>query len=159
MTRPTLRRSFTGVALLAAAALAVGGCSADDVELNGSVFNAIGFNQPKAQEPKLAARTPLTVPPTTDRLPAPGQPAEAKAIDMTASINDPDRAATVNKAELERQQAEYCKKNYELAKAHGDNDADYATGPLGPCRGSILSAVQKWNSGEKETVEGESESE
>jgi len=34
----------------------------------------------------------------------------------------------------------------EQAKARGDNDADQASGPLGPCRGSVLSAIKTWTS-------------
>lgn len=145
-TRPTLGRHLVLAALLAVAA---GGCSMDDVELNGGVFNALGIgaNQEKAAEPKLAARAPLVVPPATDRLPTPGMPAEAAAVDVTAALNDPDRKAVIDKAELQRQQDEYCRKNYELAKAHGDNDAGLAEGPLGPCRASVLTAVKKWNEG------------
>jgi hypothetical protein len=148
--RSTRRVSFLCTAMAAALGLAVGGCSMDDVELNGGIFNAMGINnaQSKSAEPKLAERTPLVVPPTTQKLPQPGVPLEAQAVDVTASINDPDRMAEVNQEELQRQQDEYCQKNYELAKAHGDNNADLVTGPLGPCRNSVLSAVKKWNQGE-----------
>ncbi len=140
------------IAVLAVATtLALGGCGAGDVELNGGIFDALGVNnQTQKSEPKLAARTPLVVPPATDRLPQPGLPPEAQATDMTASINDPDRAAVVDRSELERQQAAYCSKHYELAKAHGDNDADQATGPLGPCRTTILTSIKKWTGGETE---------
>jgi hypothetical protein len=128
----------------------VGGCSMDDVELNGGIFNAIGMgaNQEKSAEPKLAARTPLVVPPATDRLPQPGEPPDAQAVDVTAAINDPDRKAVISQAERQRQQEEYCRKNYDLAKAQGDASADSIEGPLGPCRPSVLTAIKKWNEGE-----------
>jgi hypothetical protein len=58
-----------------------------------------------------------------------------------ASINDPDRKSVVSEEQLMKQQAEYCKVNYEMAKAHGDNNADLAKGPMGPCRGSILNVT------------------
>ena len=83
-----------------------------------------------------------------DRVPEPGRPADAAANDVTALVDDPDRKAKTNRAELEKQQAEYCKTNYELAKARGDDNADLATGPLGPCRASVLSAIQQWNKGD-----------
>jgi hypothetical protein len=129
----------------------VGGCSMDDVELNGGVFNALGIgsNQEKSAEPKLAERTPLVVPPTTARLPTPGEAPESLAVDVTASINDPDRAAVVDKNALQRQQDEYCRTNYEPARARGDSSADSMAGPLGPCRASVLTAIKKWN-GEEE---------
>jgi hypothetical protein len=130
----------------------VGGCAMDDVEFNGGLFNAVGLggNKVKASEPKLAQRSALIIPPKLDRVPEPGTPPEVAATDVAAALDDPDKKAQVTKAELERQQAEFCKKNYELAKAHGDDTtADLATGPLGPCRGSVLTAIEKWNKTEE----------
>jgi len=127
-------------------ALLFAGCSGDDIELNGKIFDAVGLNnKTKSAEPKLAARAPLVMPPSMDRVPEPGQPVESVAPEV-AALADPDVVAKTSKAELERQQAEYCKKNYELAKAHGDNDADLASGPLGPCRGSIFSVIKNMTS-------------
>lgn len=122
------------------------GCSMDDVELNGGIFDALGVNnQTKSEEPKLAARTPLVVPPTTSSLPVPGEQPESQASDLTALLNDPDRLAEVKKADLERQQAEFCSKNYDPTKAGMDDNADLAKGPLGPCRKSIMTSINKWN--------------
>jgi len=132
-------------------ALALGACSADDVELNGKLFDAVGLNNTtKSAEPKMVARAPIIMPPNLERVPEPGKPAEAVASDVTAALNDPDQNEEQAKAELQRKQAEYCKTNYELAKAHGDKDADLATGPLGPCRGSVLTAIEQWNKSEDE---------
>ncbi|MDQ8698022.1 hypothetical protein [Hyphomicrobium sp. LHD-15] len=131
-------------------ALAIAGCSADDVQLNGKIFDAVGLNSigQKSAEPKMVERAPLVMPPSLDRVPEPGQPADAAANDVTAMVDDPDKKAKTNRAELEKQQAEYCKTNYEMAKARGDDNADLATGPLGPCRASVLSAIQIWNKGD-----------
>lgn len=137
------------VALLAAVPFAVllAGCSADDVELNGKIFDAVGLNtnKTKSVEPKLAARAPLVMPPNPERVPEPGLPPEVQTNEV-AALQDPDKVAKTSRKELERQQAEYCKVNYEQAKARGDNDADQASGPLGPCRGSVLSAIKTWTS-------------
>ena len=139
-------------ALLAALALALpglAGCSMDDVQLNGKVFDAMGMNTTgsvKKDDPKMAAREPLVVPPGLDSLPPPGSGKEAQPT--LAEIQDPDRNQKVSKAELEKQQAEYCKVHYDQARAQGDNNADLATGPLGPCQQSIFSAVKKWTSGD-----------
>ncbi len=89
------------------------------------------------------------LPPNNDRIPEPGQPADAAANDV-ASLNDPDKKAVLSKAELQKKQAEYCKVHYEDAKSRGDDNADLAEGPLGPCRGSILTAIEKWNKGDEE---------
>ena len=139
-------------ALLAALALALpglAGCSMDDVQLNGKVFDAMGMNTTgsvKKDDPKMAAREPLVVPPGLDSLPPPGSGKEAQPT--LAEIQDPDRNQKVSKAELEKQQAEYCKVHYDQARAQGDDNADLATGPLGPCQKSIFSAVKKWTSGD-----------
>lgn len=141
MTRSPKARG-AGVAIVLAIGLS--GCGADDVELNGKIFDAMGVSaksSTKGKEPKMVARAPLVVPPGLDRLPEPGSQGGVQSSDV-ASLNDPDKVAEVNQAELERQQAEYCKKHYTFAKMHGDNEADSATGPLGPCRGSILSGAK-----------------
>jgi hypothetical protein len=156
MAKSSIRRPF-GVRLAQIAvipcALLLAGCSADDVELNGKIFDAVGLNsKSKATEPKLAERAPLVMPPNVERVPEPGMPPEATATDV-AALADPDRVAKTSQAELERQQAEYCKKNYELAKAHGDNNVDLATGPLGPCKGSVLTAIKNWTSPETDDSE------
>jgi hypothetical protein len=155
MTRQPSQRLIR-MTLAVIAAVAIGGCSMDDVELNGGLFDAVGIggNQPKAAEPKLAARTPLVVPPSTASLPAPGTPAEAVQTDVTVAIDDPDRKIIVTEAEKQKQQDEYCRKNYDPARAAGDASADSIEGPLGPCRPSVLTAVKKWNGGEDALVIG-----
>lgn len=137
-----------------ACALVLSGCSVDDVELNGKIFDAVGLNAAKSKsaEPKLAARAPLVMPPNPERVPEPGLPPEGVAADV-AALQDPDKLAKTSRAELERQQAEYCKVNYEQAKARGDDNADLATGPLGPCKGSILTAIKQWTSDEESDEE------
>lgn len=138
-------------------ALVVAGCAADDVEFNGKIFDAVGLNQKtKSAEPKMVARTPLVMPPSADRVPEPGLPPEGQAPEV-AALADPDAQKKTSRAELERQQAEYCKKNYEMAKALGDNDADLATGPLGPCKGSVITAIKNWTKGDDDSVEGQVE--
>lgn len=132
------------------AAVSLAGCGGfDGVQLNGKIFDAMGVSGEgtKSGEPKMAQRTGLVVPPSTEALPVPGSRPDADAADV-ASLQDPDKLAVVSEAEKQRQQAEYCKKNYEEAMQRGDGNADLATGPLGPCRGSVLTAVQKWNKGD-----------
>lgn len=141
--RCALRAVLLPLALLAA------GCSGDDIQFEGKIFDAVGLNSPtqRSAEPKMKERAPLVVPPSLDRLPEPGQQSESLSQDL-AAINDPDRAKQTSRAELERQQAEYCKEHYEMAKARGDNNADLARGPLGECRASILTAIGNWTSGD-----------
>jgi hypothetical protein len=129
------------------AAFAVAGCSMDDVELNGGIFNAVGLSGTgkKSATPQLAERAPLVVPPSLDRLPAPGSVQDQPQL----AINDPDEAKKRSRAELEAQQQAYCDKHYRDAGIRGDEVA-HVEGPLGPCRKSVLTAIQKWNSGDSE---------
>ncbi|HET6390526.1 hypothetical protein [Hyphomicrobium sp.] len=135
------------IATSIALSLFLAGCGGfDGVQLNGKVFDVMGLNGGAPQgDPKLAARQPLVVPPGLESLPPPGSgKAEAPTL---AEIQDPDKKLKVSQADLERQQAEYCKKNYEEPKMRGDATADSASGPLGSCHGSILTAVKKWTTG------------
>lgn len=135
-------------------ALSLAGCGGvDDVQFNGKIFDAIGMNSTaKPAEPKMKERAGLVMPPSLDRLPEPGKPAEAEPADV-AALNDPDKVAKTSHEELERQQAEYCKVNYEDAKTRGDDTtADNAVGPLGPCKKSIFTAIKQWTGDDDEAA-------
>ena len=139
-------KKIAKIATSVALALAVGsfgGCGMDDIALNGKIFDAVGLNtgSVKSKEPILKERSALVVPPSLDKLPAPGS--EGAQADGLGDFQDHDVKKQVSQADLEKQQAEYCKVNYEQASQRGDNNADLATGPLGPCRGSILSIINK----------------
>ena len=128
--------------LAAGLTLSMAGCGTDDIQFNGGVFDAMGLNDAKKTgDPKLAERAPLVVPPSLDRLPAPG---EAPPPSQIAGINDPDAAKQKSREEQEKQQAEYCEKNYDGAIRRGEEAAS-VEGPLGPCRKSVLTAIKKWN--------------
>lgn len=129
------------------------GCSADEVQFEGKIFDAMGMNNPtKRSEPKMKDRAGLVVPPNLNRIPQPGAPADSLSGDL-AALNDPDRKKETSRAELERQQAEYCKVHYEQALARGDTNADLARGPLGECRKSAISAFQNWGTDAEATEE------
>jgi hypothetical protein len=130
-------------------AVSLGGCGGfDGVQLNGKIFDAMGVNNESgAKEPKLAQRSGLVVPPSTEALPPPGSAQQATSADV-AALQDPDKLAQVSQAEKQRQQEEYCKVHYEQAKARNDDNADLAEGPLGPCKGSVLTLLKKWQSGD-----------
>ncbi len=129
------------------AVLALAGCGYDGVELNGKIFDVMGVSgKGNTTEPTMANRTGLVVPPNVQALPPPGSQPNAAAADV-AALQDPDRLQNVSMEEKRRQQAAYCKVHYEDAKFHGDPGADLAEGPLGPCRHSALSALEKWQKG------------
>ena len=138
--------------MAACLALGLAGCGSDDIQLNGGIFDAIGLNDTKKSgDPQLAERAPLVVPPSLDRLPAPGEAPQPAQI---ADIKDPDAMKKLSQADLEAKQAEYCKVNYDQAIAHGDEaTAANAEGPMGPCRKSVLTAIKKWN--QEDEAEGQ----
>lgn len=129
---------------VSALTLVLAGCGGiDGVQLNGKVFDAMGLNGSSTPDadPKMAVRQPLTLPPN-DALPPPGS---GKAEQPTlADIQDPDKKKVVDQDALEKQQAEYCQKNYTEPMQRGDSSAESASGPLGSCHPSIFTAVQKW---------------
>ena len=129
-------------------ALSVTGCGTDDIQFNGGIFDAVGLSdatKTKAGTAKVAARAPLVVPPSLERLPTPGTgPTNDQQI---ADIKDYDAEKVASKEVLEREQAAYCKVHYDDAKVRGDDStAANASGPLGPCRKSVLTSIKKWNS-------------
>lgn len=151
MTRP-LKPARTPRALGTCAALAIavvaGACSPGDVEFNGKIFDALGATGiagKAAGQTKMAERQGLVIPPSLDKLPPPGETAPTAQL---ADVKDPDATKRINAAELKRQQDAYCKEHYDLAKLRGDTSADQAAGPLGPCRPSVLTSLDKWNKGE-----------
>jgi hypothetical protein len=133
--------------MAACLALGVAGCSSDDIQFNGGIFDAVGLNDTKKSgDAKLAERAPLVVPPSLDRLPPPGEAPQPAQI---ADIKDHDAEKHKSREELEKQQAEYCEKNYDDPMRRGE-EVSMVEGPLGPCRKSVLTAIKKWN-GEEET--------
>lgn len=148
MSLKSFAKNALRVAALATAA-ALAGCGADDIQLNGKIFDAVGLNSTGSvkKEAKLKERQPLVVPPSTEKLPDPNAP-EAAAVAEVPGVQDHDTQRTGSQADLERQQAEYCRVNYEQARGNGNSDADLAEGPLGPCRNSVFTAIKKWNSGD-----------
>jgi hypothetical protein len=143
MRQPVRTVSAAKILGMAVLLMAFGGCSGEDIQLEGKVFDAIGMgkNSKKSAEPQMASRSPLVMPPNLERLPQPGEQPGGEAVDV-AALNDPDKKLIVNQVEMQKRQAEYCKVHYEQAIVHGDRDgADLAEGPLGPCKGSVLNAI------------------
>jgi hypothetical protein len=129
--------------VLAGVAIAVllSGCSAGDIGFNGKVFDAMGMNTASVKKtPKMAERAGIIVPPNLERLPEPGSGGGQPAV---ADVQDHDSKRVTAYNDLERQQEAYCKVHFHDAKIHGDQDAVLATGPLGPCQGSVLRLMKE----------------
>jgi hypothetical protein len=136
--------------MAACLALSLAGCSSDDIQFNGGIFDAVGLNDTKKSgDPKLAERAPLVVPPSLDRLPAPGAAPQPPQI---ADIKDPDAEKKLSQAEMEAKQAAFCEKNYDDPMRRGE-EVSMVEGPMGPCRKSVLTAIKKWN--QEDEAEGQ----
>mgnify|MGYP000633006020 CR=1 FL=1 len=110
-TRTRLRK----IALLAAPAclaVSVAGCSTDDIQFNGGIFDAVGLSDASKSsggEPQMADRAPLVVPPKIDRLPAPGEaPPPGTQLAPTSA---PAVQAPPSQAALANEPAGSCHKN------------------------------------------------
>lgn len=129
--------------LIVSSMLALSACAPGDVELNGKIFDAMGVGTGSVQKSRnvqIPERQPLLLPPSLEKLPSPEQ-ANAAPQDGSFPV-DPEKRSQLSQAELQRQQAEYCKVHYERPKALGDEaKAAVAKGPLGLCAPSILGST------------------
>ena len=102
----------------------IAACSGSDVELNGKLFDAMGVSsssQAAAKvDPKVPARAPLVVPPSTASLPPPGSGTAvvAAASEDQAWPVDPDQQKKAALAAKQQQQKEYC----EEGRLQGNSD-------------------------------------
>lgn len=144
---PGLQKAKRSIGRLAVglALLALPGCGGvDGVEFNGKIFDAVGLTGAlgKKEEPKVAQRAPLVLPPTTERLPEPGEnPGAAPVQTAQAWPNDPDKQRASDADAKKKAQTAYCKDGNWKEKAMGDEEAA-AMGPNGSC-GNFFTALNK----------------
>lgn len=141
-------RIRVGMATLVTGAALLGGC-ADGVEINSPLLDSIGLSTAalsKKEEPRLQPRAPLVMPPSTQRLPEPGQarPPAVAAADP-AWPKDKDQERVVAAAEKKSRQAEYCRDGNWKERSM-DSGYGHTNGPDGVC-GSIFSVIGDWFSG------------
>jgi hypothetical protein len=136
------RRTLLAAALLCA--LALTGCASGDVELNGKIFDALGISssaQKPTREPKIAARAPLVLPPSSERLPDPNAVPVAASGDPAWPV-DPDQTRVGSASEALKKQTDFCRDGNWKEKAMRD-DIAAAKGPAGNCNdGSIFSFMK-----------------
>lgn len=99
---------FKTAALLLTGAIALGGCSAGDVQFEGKVFEAVGLSgqQARRSDPKVGQRAPLVLPPKAD-LPPPGERAIASQ-DMSWP-DDPELRRKREVSALQAKRQKYCR--------------------------------------------------
>jgi len=136
------RAKGCATAMLLAFAAAAGGCSAGDVELNGSIFDKLGVgsnSQTASRDPKVPERQGLVLPPNLERLPAPGS-GMAESAPLTEGLPvDPEQKRVAAASQAEKNHRAYCEKALQQAKVN--RDLSPVNGPLGRCDRSILDAV------------------
>ncbi len=137
------RRFKAGLAITISGAALLGGC-ADGVEINSKLLDSVGLGAAALNarpEPKLAPRSPLVMPPSSQKLPEPGAapPPPPEAIAGSAWPKDKDLERVASGKEKERQQAQYCRDGNWKERAI-DNDFGGMSGPQGQC-GTIFSVI------------------
>jgi hypothetical protein len=142
------RRIRVGMATLVTGAALLGGC-ADGIEVNSPLLNSLGVATGalgQKEEPKMQPRAPLVMPPSTERLPEPGEarpPAVAAA--NPAWPKDKDQERVVAAGEKKARQAQYCRDGNWKERSM-DSGYGHTNGPDGVC-GSIFSVIGDWFSG------------
>ena len=138
MPRPTRiavsRTRWLAIAA-AAASLALSGC-ADGIDLNGKVFDWIGVSPAavaaRREEPKLAERAPLVLPPDAKRLPEPGS--EKAPQTAMAWPDDAEQRKAREAKERERLHLAYCRGDIQWKdRALRPDDVNAPRSPFGPC--------------------------
>ena len=129
-----------------ALAIALGGCSSGDFELNGKIFDALGVSsasQSPQKEPRLASRPGLVLPPNPDALPDPSTVAAPPAVvlDNPSWPKDPDDARRVAASDSARKQDDFCKKDGNWREKSMRDEVAATSGPGGNCSGNIFSAI------------------
>ena len=140
MTEINRMRGLLTAAVFVVAAV-LGGCSAGDVELNGSVFDTLGLGSKtaNANTAKVPERQGLVLPPNLERLPEPGSGSLAAQPGNDGLPVDPEQKRVANATQAEAKHNEYCEKA--LQKARIMKDLSPVNGPLGRCDKSILDQV------------------
>jgi hypothetical protein len=118
-----------------AATLFVSGCS-DGIEVNGKIFDLLGVSssamEKAKQEPQVAARTPLVLPPNSNRLPEPGSGQDGSA--SLASLADPEAKKAAAAKERERLHLAYCRGEMQWKdRVYKPGDTQANRSPYGPC--------------------------
>jgi len=142
------RRLRVGLAAVISGAALLGGC-ADGVEINSPLLDSVGLSTAalsKKEEPKLQPRAPLVMPPSTERLPEPGQaPPTAVAAANPAWPKDKDQERAATAGQKQAKQAQYCRDGNWKERSM-DSGYGHTVGPDGVC-GSIFSVIGDWFSG------------
>lgn len=137
MTISGRRVKMRAIAAAAIVGVALSGCSAGDVELNGRLLDAVGISTAalgaKGKEPQVAQRAPLVIPPDQTRVPEPGSvPVPPPVFADQSWPADRDQQKVADAAQKQQKQKEYCRDGNWRERAMGD-DIAASKGPYGTC--------------------------
>lgn len=139
----------------AAASLLLSGC-ADGLDLNGKVFDWMGVSasalSARRDEPKLAERAPLVLPPNSARLPEPGSGQSPQTA--MAWPSDEDQRRVREAQERERLHQAYCHGDIQWKeRVMKSEDINTPRSPYGPCPtlfGDVSSNIKQLDKEQKE---------
>ena len=128
---------MTMLAAVVATANLVSACGGG-VELNGGIFDALGVNDIQSrEEPKMANRPGLVIPPSTASLPAPGAaPPTVIASNGEAFPVNPEEAKQQQNADILRRHNAFCEKARQREQSGITTTIDKS--PWGSCHESVL---------------------
>jgi hypothetical protein len=140
------RLKHVATAMLLVAAMALGGCGGvDGIDLNGKVFDLMGISSSalanaSQNDPQLAARAPLVLPPNANRLPQPGS---EQRQDQIVGLDDIEQRKVAEAKERERLHLAYCHGDMSWKEtALNKEDINLPRSPYGPCP-SLIGDITK----------------
>jgi len=109
MARRRISIRLARIGAVGGLAAALAGCAGADVQVNAPILEAAGINltSKPPPEPDLEEKPPLVVPPSTEKLPAPGERKVATADEQWPE--DPDRIAERKAEQAKKERERYCR--------------------------------------------------
>lgn len=103
------RNRLARIGAVGGLAVLLSGCAGTDVQIDAPILEAAGINltSKPPPEPDLEEKPPLVVPPTTEKLPEPGERQVAAADEQWPE--DPDLIAKRKAEQAEKERERYCR--------------------------------------------------
>jgi len=109
MTASLKKSTLARAVAVGVSTIALAGCAGTDVQINAPILEAAGINltSKPTPEPDLEEKPPLVVPPSTEKLPEPGERKVAAAEEEWPE--DPDIIAKRKAEKAEKERERYCR--------------------------------------------------
>jgi len=130
------------IGALSGLALMLAGCGGADVQVNAPILEAAGINltSKPPPEPDLEEKPPLVVPPSTEKLPEPGERKVATAEEQWPE--DPDKIAKRKAEKAEKERERYCREG-DWSGEGGIEEFDKNMGRKQRCQSSFGQALSE----------------